>query len=285
MVERWFTYVHDLGTVATGQGNRLTDVPLQLDMDAPFILRGRSFAVLKTNTVTFASAVQNVSSRFRGPNYDYRSTDLVPSSFDPSPLATEGPYAYPVYPELIYPPGSSLNTDFQNNGGASAHFYILYHGVKLFGPGEQTYTYPGSCSMMDFSYVKAVDALGVSEERKNNLKFIRQDADFAWSGAYVAAKQQPGQAAQGTFTNLFVKVLDHHMRAYSNAYVPVNAIFGNAQANVPFRNGTPGLLTPEIYLPANGWLQFDFQRQDGAITGAHSVDIQVVMRGRKVMRG
>jgi multisubunit Na+/H+ antiporter MnhC subunit len=171
-------------------------------------LRARSFAVLQTNAVSF-SAVQSVSSRFRDPNYGYRAVDLVPASFDPSPLATDGPLPYPVYPNLIYPPGSSINTDFQNNGEVAAHFYILYHGVKLFGQAEQAYTYPAACRMMDFTYTLSIPSLAVGETRTDNIKTIRQDADFALDSAYVCTKQQPGQAAQGNFTNLFVQVLDH----------------------------------------------------------------------------
>ena len=287
MVERWQVYVHDLGTVATGAAGRLTDVPLQLDMDAAFVLRARSFAVLQTTgeTAVSFSAVQSVSSRFRDPNYGYRSVDLIPSSFDPSPLATDGPVPYPVYPNLIYPPGSSINTDFQNNGAHAAHFYIVYHGVKLFGTAEQAYTYPPACRMMDFSYTLSIPNLAVGETRTDNIKTIRQDADFALGAAYVCTKQQPGQAAQGSFTNLFVKVLDHHRREFSNDWVPCNSIFGNAAVVSPFRNAIPGLIVPEWYIPANDWFELQFKRVDAAISGAHTVDLQCVFRGRKVYRG
>lgn len=283
MVERWFVYVHDLGVVSPGAANRLVDVPFQLQMDAPFVLRARSFAVLQTDTVNF-SAVQTVSSRFRDANYGYRADDLIPSAFDPSPLATDGPVPYPVCPGLEYPPGSSINTDFQNNGSAAAHFYILYHGVKRFGDAEQVYSYPAACRMLDFSYVLPVTGLLVGETRQNAIKTIRQDADYALRGGYLTTTQVVGQEIQGHFTNLFVKVYDHHLRSFSNDWVPANSIFGNAQVLTPFRNAIPGLVAPEWYLPANDWLVMDFKRVDAAITGAHTVDIAVQFRGSKVYR-
>jgi hypothetical protein len=289
LVERWFVYVHDLGTVGVGAANRQTDIPLHLETDAGFVLRGRSFAVLQESEsergagVSF-SAVRSLATRFTGPDYNYRAKDLIPASFEPHPLATDGPFPYPVYPDIFYPAGSTINIDIQNNGASAAHFYALYHGVKLYGDGELAYTYPSACRMLDFSYTIPVPGLTVSESRTDQMKFIQHDADYVIRGAYVCAAQQPGQSTQGTFTNLFVTVKDHFQRAYSNAPVPINSIFDSASSVDPFRNAVPGLVVPEIYLPAKDWINMDFVRVDGAITGAHTVDLQVIFRGSKVYR-
>ncbi len=283
MVERWFVYIHDLGTLGTGAQNRLTDIPLRIDTDAPFVLRGRSFAVLQTNTVSF-SAVRSLATRFTGPDYNYKAKDLIPASFDPAPLATNGPLPGSVYPDVFYPAGATINLDIQNNGADAAHFYALYHGVKLYGDAEPAYTYPAVCRVEDFRYTLNVPALTVSESRANQIKIIQHDADYVIRAAYCCATQQPGQETQGTFTNLFVTVSDHYMRPFSNLPVPVNSIFGSASVVAPFRNAVPGLIVPEWYLLANDWLNMDFVRIDGAITGAHTVDVQVGFVGSKVYR-
>lgn len=84
---------------------------------------------------------------------------------------------------------------------------------------------------------------------------LNADADFVWQSGTQTDQPGPGAAVLpvGTRTRgVGVKFKDWSGKYYMNDYVPLELIFGfdNSQ--------TPGLLYPEIYIPKNQQLYFDF---------------------------
>jgi hypothetical protein len=89
-------------------------------------------------------------------------------------------------------------------------------------------------------------------------------------------------------TNVFVQLRDENRKAYSNVPIHVNDLFGQGLPT-PFGTGsdddqvlfTPGLITPEIYLPRRHSLYFDVTRND---TSGVPVDLYFRFIGMKVFQ-
>ena len=280
MRERWQVYVHNIGNVAAGQ--TIVGAPLNLDLDAAFVLRGRAFTV-SNPTGSLPNAV--FSSRFTDAYGNYRSSDLIPASFDTG----IGPAPGVVYPQLLYPAGTPIITDVQNTGSQTGNLSILYFGVKLFGDDDRWPTYPKKCTLLDFSYTLYIKNLGTTETRNNIIKQIAGDADYVIRGGSLGPTQQPGAgAAPQIFTNLTVVFKDFNQQPFSNTGVDAKWLFPFASDGVntsQFQNAIPGLVAPEIYLKANQQFSIDLVRSDGSVVSpgaAVAQDLQLVLRGSKV---
>lgn len=97
-----------------------------------------------------------------------------------------------------------------------------------------------------------------------------------------------GQTIDGNLINLGVRMKDWSGKYYSNVqtnqnsplagFVPAAVMFG-------FSNGQlPGLLYPEIYIPKNGTMQFDFAMLDGTLNPSFQTPI-LTLKGQKVYGG
>src|ERR1035441_8968469 len=141
-----------LASVAAGQ--LVAGIELQMDPDAPFLLRGRAYRVKYDNLDSRTQVgLQNVSMRFSGPDQDYRSTALIPQNLQ---MAYGGQSAAwkPVYPQIYYPARSTMLIDVKNTGATTLTNLTLYfRGVKLYpSGGSPGYQYPAVCSMLPYVY-------------------------------------------------------------------------------------------------------------------------------------
>lgn len=101
------------------------------------------------------------------------------------------------------------------------------------------------------------------------------------SGGFIAS----GQTIDGNLINLGVRMKDQSGKYYSNVQTNQNsALAGFVPAAVMFgfSNGQlPGLLYPEIYLPKNGAMYFDFAMLDGSLNPNFQTPI-LTLKGQKV---
>src|ERR1700722_15205995 len=86
-----------------------------------------------------------------------------------------------------------------------------------------------------------------------------------------------GSSAAGQAVGLGVKFRDPSLKTYMNDYVPVELIFGfdNSQ--------TPGLLYPEIYIPAQNQFEFDIAGLIPTISYPGDI-LTLTLKGMKVYR-
>ena len=303
--ERPHIYVHHIGTMTPGQA--FYDLPLKLDTEAPFALRGRSIRVAVDDTVSQAD-VASILTRWRNPRGGYASTDLLPVVPDIGPNGGTGGNPGVVYPNEVYPAGANLLTDVLNNDTAlDLDITIYYHGAKLFPPGGiDAPTYPPRCSLLAYSRTRfnlndppvtpTISQLAVTQGPPGAQAIFRvgSDGDFAIRSGQAGCNQVNGVQR---FSNVFLIIQDVNQKpymsgggvAYANGLpagmVDINHLFGNGnlatfgQFTGPWN---PGLFVPELYVKAYGVLYFQFYRDDSAVAGSEPNDIQVVLTGSKV---
>lgn len=288
VVPRHQDYVFSIPTILAG--GVLEAYPLRLDTDAPFALRGRALRV-PYDADHIQTGLQWVNLRFTGPDGSYRQQQPVPQTLVGAYFGQQG-NPIPEWPEIVYPAGGTIYVDVVNTGTASlVGLQLFFRGVKLYPAGVQAgYTYPPRFAGLPFIYPNTVAALGVTETRNNLLFTVKPDADFV-----LRAGQAGRTTAPATF-EVFMTLRDWTGKAYSNAPVHVDVLFGRsstpalypvgATAVHPVGTGaiSPGLLYPEIYLPAKQQLYYDISRSDGAYQGAAAADFPFEFIGQKVFK-
>ncbi len=296
MFERHHDYLLNVPTVPVGG---VTDIPLQLDSDAPFALR----LVRSRNLITTAGGLLANGFRFQTPRRQYQSTqlrtDLVIDPILGNIYPTRGVV---IYPQMIFPPGASIVVDIGNVSTAPiVNAQLLFRGSKLYADGAiAAPTYPPKLAALPFTYqtvVRGVTANG-SPLIDNQLRVLN-DADFAFRCGVCdpftlvadGAPTSVATIAPPQFNNLYVQLKDESRKFYSNAPIHINDLFGQANpvGNPVDSNDLaveffPGLMTPEIYIPRQHSLYFDIYRQDdptNAVTGM-TVDLYFRFVGAKV---
>lgn len=293
--ERHFDYV--LGPNQDGRlanvaaGAEFDDVILQLDKDAPFLLRGRAvrhaYSALLTQT-----GLQFLKTKWTGPNNDFRQQDLILESLQMAYFG-QGANPKPIFPQIYYPAGSTLRVHLRNTGaGALTNLTFYFRGVKLFPPGTvPAYTYPPKFAGLTFSYPFTVLAMA-TETRYNQVWINKTDADFVLRAGQAGPVQVGVQRV--TLAEVFFRLKDHQYKPFSNDFVHIDILFGsgNMPGTIPIGPvpafgspiGTgpplPGLFYPEIYVPKNEQLFYDVQRADPA--GIVNVPISFI--GAKVFQ-
>ena len=279
MIERHQDYILTVPSVPV---SGVQQVPLQLDTDAAFALR-----LIRSRNIGLSGW------RFTTPSRAYQSNALrtdwiVPVQSGQLPFASRGSIAYN---QMIYEPGSNILVDIGNNTGEPiSNAQLLFRGSKLFRDGSLwAPTYPPKMSIRPAVYQVVVRNVGLSETRLNNQLTIKNDADFVWrAGCCDAFTLTAGADADAfQFTNLYVKIRDEQYKAYSNDWIHANDVFGQGLPT-PLIGGvtpddqvlfTPGLMTPEIYIPRKHNLYFDVQRSDDS---GVAVDLYFRFIGMKV---
>ena len=265
MIERHQDYQITIASVPVGG---VVKVPLKLDTDAPFALR-----LVRSRNIGLNGW------RFEDPQGKYQSTQLrtdwiTPVSPGVGPFPSRGSI---IYPEMIYPPGATIQIDIGNTGeGPITNATLLFRGSKLFtGDTQWAPTYPPVMGILPSIYQVIVPQVGLTEMRLNQSLVIKNNADFVYRAGVcdeftVAVSGGPTPTpSQFQFTNLFVQLRDEQQKAYSNQPIHVNDLFGQGLPT-PFGSGsnddqvlfTPGLITPEIYIPRRHSLYFDVIRND-----------------------
>ena len=282
-----------LTSVAAGQ--LLTEVTLQLDTDAPFLMLGRAMRCTYTASLTQAP-LQGLATRFAGPQRDYKSTALISSALE---MVYYGQFGNPkpIVPAVYYPAGSVIQVDLINNGASAIpDLTFLFRGVKLF-PWDTVvgYTYPqppAKFASQTFGYPVLVSKLGVSETRTDQPFTVKPDADFVLRALQGVPLINTGGR---TFAEVSIQLMDHQKKPYSNDFVHFDFFGrGGAPATIPVGPspsfvapfgtgpGAPGLIYPEIYIPRNQQILYSIQRTDGSGGSNQAETFQFNLIGAKV---
>lgn len=288
-----------LASVAPGAVVKSVD--LKLDTDAPFLLRSRAVYCAYTNANGKTQTdLQLLKTRWTGPTLDYRQQGYESEA---AQVAYFGQFGNPkpVGP-IQYPAGGVLRVDLYNASSTITitNLTFLWRGVKLFPPGAVVgYQYPQKCALQPFlGYQINVSQLDVTETRYNQLFTVKPDADFVWRGLQVEAIEGGGPSPG---PNIGIQFLDWSRKPYSNDFVDLATVAGRASQTsadtslIVFPVGTagtiaplgtgpaaPGLMFPEIYIPANHQILYNITRADGSIAGAAAEDITINLIGAKV---
>lgn len=266
----------------------LTDLPLKLDTDAPFLCR-----LVKSRNLGLSGF------RFQTPNRQWQSSDLrtdlipqFPGATLPNPQPSRGAV---IYPELMYPLGGVIVCEVGNNTGANlTNVKLLFRGSKLFPDGAVAGpTYPAKMSVLPFTYPVLVEnVLGTNDPRRNVQLRIRTDADFVLRYAVCdpfTLGLNNGEFNPFNYRELYVTLRDEWYKAFSNEPIHVNDLFGQGQPS-PFEAATsnddsvvflPGLFSPEIYIPRDHSIYFDIARADA---GGGPVNLHFRFQGSKVFQ-
>lgn len=287
-------------TIPTLPVGGLTDLPLQLDSDAPFALR-----LIRTRNLPAESGFM-----FQTPTKQFQSSDFRTDRYFPQ---FPGDFSTPsrgaeVRPPMVYPINSQIVVNVANNTGEPiTNARLLFRGSKLYAPGSiQLPTYPARLSGLPFSYQVPVLNVGLAgsgtETRRDNQLRVRQDADFVYRYGAADPFTQTFQGGptpfgysvnSGTGINganydeIFVQLKDEAKQPYSNEPIHINDLFGQGTPSVLEVAGAndnqilffPGLLTPEIYIEREHSLYFDVFRQD---TTGFPVNLFFRFQGMKV---
>ncbi len=295
MIERWQIYAVPLGSLVPGQ---LVRVPFQIDNDAPFILRGRSLGIVESTASPNTNSqlyVSQISTRFCDSAERWNSNEVVPSFVDMPGGGAGAPGQ--VYPQKPYPAGAIIQTDVLNTGSANPDFPVTatlyYHGVKIYPDGNYGATYPPVSQPKAYALTLPGPGRTLTIQVTDTIREyplqVPADFDYAFRGGVLGYNNTSNHTPE--FRNLTCMVKDNRMRPYMNAPCHVYHVFG-----IPGSQGTPttinplngsfapGLFVPELYVPANQYLFFDFFRADAGL-GLRSCTIQIVFSGSKVVRG
>ena len=344
-VERFQVYVLTVGTLAAGDS--VEDLPLPLDSDAPFVLRGRGGRI-QNDPLTLQAGMNGLSTRYRDSENNYRSDGPVPWYLE-CPGNGYGGQWKPVHRPIVYPASGALLFSVFNTGPGAVdltnlQFYFV--GAKRFPPSTPFITYPERIrGPLPFTYsywsknptglnLPYQNALLPASANIQNIPLtIQSDADF------VLRSGQAGihgvQAAPYWYMELFITLRDALKKPYMNAPVHIDWLFGSghiapmvaaatgqpqyylpnnivnvfgsspAPPNQPgfipgqtplSGNWHPGLIWPEIYLPANSQMYFDLLRNDSGFTSAPvlgggttavtppEINLHISWQGAKVFR-
>lgn len=258
-------------TVASVPPGGVTNVPLQLDTDAPFCLR----LVKSRNLGPSGFKYQNPRRMYTSSGFQ---TDLIQNVLTNEYRPSRG---IVQYPQMLYAPGGSIVCDIANNTGeALTNVKLLFRGSKLYDSRAiSAPTYPPRFGPLPFTYpaqIMNLTANGAQSRSVDNQLQVRRDADFAFRCGVcdpflLAVDGTASGGPQPNFQEVYVQLKDESRKAYSNEPIHINDLFGQA---APFSDATfgnsnndgvewlPGNLTPEIYIPRDHSLYFDVFRFD-----------------------
>ncbi len=289
---RHYDYVLPIASLAAGEQKRL---PLQIETDSSFILRGRAVHV-RTDVAGYegqALALADYFDRFTGPDNDDLADGLTRFYAQSRILGQYGLFL-PVREPVIYPAGSTMYVDVLNNGSTDLERLELYfRGQKVFAPGVlPCFTYPEKMITRPYDIPISVN-LPMCAVRRDQRMQVPSWADFVFRSLSIGAFDpvaEPGDPAN-LYYQVYVQLKDPDGRTYSNLPVHVDTAYGAAgslQAGATqaqsFGNWIPPLLAPEIYLPATTYLNFDLYRSDTFVGGLNDITMWLNFSGALVWR-
>ena len=272
----------------------LTDLPLQLDSDAPFALR----LVKSRNIGVSGWQFQTPKKLWQSP---FLRTDLILPQFP-------GDFARPshgsiVRPPLVYPTSSQIVCNIGNSTGETiTNARLTFYGSKLFQPSAAQFpSYPSRMAVLPFTYPVVVPNMPAVGTLKDLQLRVKSDADFVYRHAVcdpfrlgVNGGPVPGPVispgnifVSQNFSELYVMIRDEARKAYMNEPIHVDDLMGQGLPsifNVAGANNDgvlffPGLTTPEIYIQREHSLYFDLTRNDPS---GVPVDLHFRFQGMKV---
>lgn len=288
MIARHHDYQLTVPTVPVGGS---AEIPLQLDTDAPFVLK-----LVKSRNIGLNGW------RYQTPKKLWQSSGLRTDLLVPrvSGAAATPSRGATVNPPYIYPIGTQIVAQIGNASGAPlTNCKLLFRGFKLFREGSiLAPTYPAQMSVLPYTYGVVVPAVPVVGVLRDQQLQVRHDADFVYKfgvcdpfslgldGGPVgnAPTNPPQNPVFGTIQECYVQLRDESRKAYSNEPIHINDLFGQGvptTGNDPTVDFFPGLMTPEIYIPTEHSLYFDIFRTETALDMT-PVDLHFRFSGMKV---
>lgn len=289
--ERHHDYVlgpnQDARLASVAAGAVVTGIQLQLDHDAPFVLRGRAYRVAyDTLANRTQQGLNTLSLRYSGPLRDFRQQKYIPQGLV-MPYGGQGGAWKGLRHQVVYPQGGVIQVDLVNTGAtALTNLTLYFRGVKLFPWGTNpAYTYPERCRMLPFVYPIApitpsnpygvIQNLLTTDTRVGNIFQCQNDADFVFRYGQAGSTFSPFGLEIG------IILRDENQKPFSNDYVHYETLFGPCTGNfncggttltaVGTGNSLPSVMYPEIYVPKNHILWWDITRADAGYAGAATI--------------
>lgn len=296
---RHFVYVLKFPLLKAGA--TIEGAPMIMDLDADFILRGRAVHIQSTSPgLAGQSDLNNYFDRITGPDSgDYLSQAMLRFANE---CPTFGQYGnpLPVRQPIVYPRGGQITIDVQNQGADDyTNLEVYFIGQKVYRPGQiPCATYPESVSPLPFiypgyGYVNGQQTNYIQLQQQDQVLLnklnVLNDADFVVRSISIGSMNLGNAAAQ--YFQCYIQLRDSDEKAFSNLPVHVDVMYGaygsvtsSVAPGTSTGNYHPGLVTPEIYIPANQWMYYDLYRQDNYIgAGTLSpVNLYVAFNGMKV---
>lgn len=308
-VKRHYDYVVAAQTLPANSGT--INIALQTNLDAPFVLR----AIAARATFGSASPASVALLQFANADEKYYQNSPIPISqvsgsilsVNGGPVNLSGQTPNGIYEPsaIVYPSGSTIFANVVNpTASPVTGFQLFFRGFQLFECDQvPDLTYPARMSINAYSFLAGgplTSAIPLPVQMGGPLTNVKIPPNNVGGGqqntdADFVARTARCYFASGNGTDypreVFVRFRDWNDKAFSNLPIHIDLLFGalgglTTPAAFPgAQMWAPGLFTPEIYIPANQYLQMDLQRTDGAQTGSFATENFIVgFRGSKVYR-
>jgi hypothetical protein len=247
MLERMQWYQLDTGAVANTPATSILEFELQLDSDAPFILRAIGAFITGQVGIRFTSPDGRWIQRLVSTSISL-SSGLVDNG------AFYGQWA-PVYPNLVYPAGATIQMQLVNlSGGPFGDFRLIFVGTRLFCEGQVwAPAPPKNYRAVRFDY-NVSRTLQIVDLQRDVIFHVNSDADFLWCGGVDADNTTDGG-------NIEVRIRDGWGKYYMNDFIQTQQLFGRQVAQ------RPGLIFPGIFIPREQNMYLDLRRNAGGELG------------------
>ncbi len=252
------TNVNPAGTIQEG-------LNLRLDADAPFRLTG---IAIWTNNTAGGFFDGQMALRFMRPDgrlnqkLFFPANTLAPGNSyagSPSPSTANPNQALisPVRPNIIYPPESVITMDVQTLNPAvnNPSAIVIFCGTKLYKQGSiWAPTYPKKFTARPYLNSLLVPNVTISSGPVLNQPFlVERDADFVFQMGMYSDVNAASGGVPNSLVDLGIRMKDAFGQAYTNVYIPAPLLF-------PFMTAQqPGFAYPEVYIPKDQLLLFDFK--------------------------
>ncbi len=258
-----FDYLLKMGAISNGQ---TVIKELLIQAGAPFCLRGIGGYKIQDGPVV--TPLVNGFVAISDSRDAYLMNQTIGISGD-WPRGGQNALYEPVYQQVIFGPGSSMNVQLTNSSGADwADARLVFRGTKLYYRDRlQLVSYPRCYQALP--YEQSLTFAIAANQTLNDQPLYVKGTDFVFRGA---ALELNAAARNGnSMADLEFKIRDQEGRPYSNDFIHHNWLFPTAFSQ------RPGCFYPEIYLPKERVLLFDL-KQGGATTA----DVNLAIQGARI---
>ncbi len=245
-----YDYLVRCGAIANGVTKDNIELPFL--PGAPFCLRAiGGYNVVAETHVT--SPLTGGFLQFSDPTDNYLQSEPIGITGD-WPRGGQQALYEPVYQQLVFGPGSTMRIRLKNSSGANwDDARLVFRGTKLFyRNGIYARSYPECYTAIPYDQSKTFTV--AANTTLNEQPLIVNGADFAFRGATL-------DTTSGSAADLECQITTQDNKPYSNDFIHHLWLFSTALAQ------RPGVFYPEIYLPKDKILLFNFQQNGaGAVT-------------------
>lgn len=258
-----YDYLLKMGAISNGQ---TVLKQLLIDIGAPFCLRGIGGYKIQAGPVVTTLAGGFLA--FSDPHDAYLMNQTIGISGD-WPTGGQNALYEPVYQQLVFGPGSTMNVLLTNNsGGDWADARLVFRGTKLYYRDRvNKVSYPKCYTALPYEYSLnfAISATGLLQ----NQPLLVTGTDFVFRGA--ALELDANKRGGNSMADLEFIIKDQEGHPYSNDFIHHNWLFPTQFSQ------RPGVFYPEIYLPKERVLLFDLQQG-----GATTADVNLAVQGARI---